>query len=783
MRTLRRIVQIALLASLAGAPAADAALYQSETDGAWDSPGVWDSGTPGPGDTAVISEGDAISLPSGGVTVKNLIVIRGGSVHFDNRTLTATGSVTIGDDVGTGGLVTDLSTGQLNVEGALEIVDATVDHVNVSVASSGSSHSTTLATGGTSSWTFSTLTQTGGTASLAGHTAVGLDLALEGVAANVTGANTIGDLTLTAPSGSGALAFHTPTGASTRLTVGAFSTSGTQTVTTTWTGTPVAGGSSDLLTKSSGSFSGLTAEDSQHTSFTVGASTLSARYVAYANTTAPSVTTSNSTTTLATAGDTLTCAPGAWSEASTYTYAWTRDGTIIPGASSTTYTVTSADEGHRVGCAVTGTGTPASRTATAASATTITVPAAPGVTITSAPPATVTTASTSLAYTAAEGTTVSRCTVDDVPIICANPLTISGYTNGSRPTVRITGRNAAGQTTVAAASFDVRIPPALTVGTPSAAPGGAPVTVDISTDPGAVLTCAYAGLSVPCSGEGVTVPAPPAGRAFALSVTATSATGTSTVSRTLTSTAAAPLPSPIVVPVGEKVTIPSASFLGAGPGTGGYDWQGPLAVTWSGAFSDPSSWRLRVAAPKAPGTYRQTLTWYAEGGDLNAFTVKAVDPAKTAPTRTLGGVTSKAAPFTCPASQAGTTYTWWVNGQLVTGQTKRTLPASAVPSTGNIWCTARNPATGVVVVLRVLLDRGARVAGFPLNRMLQVALSQPATLEVTSMRGAKRLAVSRVKAKRGTQKVPVPKAAGTFQVRLVRADGTKSRPLTIARPA
>lgn len=768
---------------LAGAPAAHAAFYFSETDGPWDGPAVWGTGTPGPGDTAVISENDAVSIPSGGITVGNLLVIRGGSVHFNDETLTVTGNVTLGDDVGPGGLVTDLSGGQLDVAGKLELVDADVDDIDITVASGGSGHSTVLAAGGSSRWTNATLHQTGGTASFAGHTATGAALTLERVATTVTGVNTVGDLTLTAPTGSGSLTFHTPTGAATRLSVGALSASGTQTVATTWTGTPAAGVSSDLLTKTSGSFGGLTTPDDEHTTYTAGASTLSARYVVYANTTAPSVTSSNASASLATAGDTVTCAPGAWSEASTYAYAWKRDGTTIPGAASATYVVTGDDEGHSLSCAVTGTGTPVSRTATATSATTITVPAAPSVSITSAPPPTVTTTSTSVSYAAGPGTTVSRCTIDDVPITCANPLTVSGYDNGSRPTVRITGRNAAGQTVVASAAFSVRIPPALTLAAPATARGGEPVTVAITTASGVQLSCAYAGTPLTCAGESVTVPAPPAGKAFALSVTATSATGSTTATHTLTATAATPFPSPIVVPVGEAVTIPSPSFLGAGPGTNGYDWQGPLAVTWSGTFTEPSSWRLRVAAPKAPGTYRQTLTWYAEGGDLNAFTVKAVDPAKTAPKRTLGGVTSKAAPLTCPASQAGTTYTWWVNGQLVTGQTKRTLPASAVPSTGNIFCTARNPTTGFVVVLRVLLDRGARVAGFPLNRMLQVALSQPATLEVRSLRGSRRLAVTRVKAKRGTQRVPVPKAAGSFQIRVVRADGTKSRPLTIVRPA
>jgi trimeric autotransporter adhesin len=53
-------------------------------------------------------------------------------------------------------------------------------------------------------------------------------------------------------------------------------------------------------------------------------------------------------------GRLLTCQPGTWSgEPGTFTYAWTRDGLPIYGASSSTYTVTSADELHAIVCTVT----------------------------------------------------------------------------------------------------------------------------------------------------------------------------------------------------------------------------------------------------------------------------------------------------------------------------------------------------------------------------------------------------------------------------------------------
>jgi hypothetical protein len=54
---------------------------------------------------------------------------------------------------------------------------------------------------------------------------------------------------------------------------------------------------------------------------------------------------------------TLTCAPGEWSgaPAPTFTYQWLRDGVTLAGATSPTYTVLAADQGHGLACAVTAT--------------------------------------------------------------------------------------------------------------------------------------------------------------------------------------------------------------------------------------------------------------------------------------------------------------------------------------------------------------------------------------------------------------------------------------------
>lgn len=68
------------------------------------------------------------------------------------------------------------------------------------------------------------------------------------------------------------------------------------------------------------------------------------------NTTAPSVSGTG------TVGQTLTCAPGTWTNSPTnYGYAWLRGGVVIPGVTASTYILQAADSGTNVGCRVTAT--------------------------------------------------------------------------------------------------------------------------------------------------------------------------------------------------------------------------------------------------------------------------------------------------------------------------------------------------------------------------------------------------------------------------------------------
>ena len=70
----------------------------------------------------------------------------------------------------------------------------------------------------------------------------------------------------------------------------------------------------------------------------------------------PSATTAPSLPASGVDGETVTCQPGTWSNASTFAYGWTRDGATIDGETSASLTLTAADRGAAVRCVVTATG-------------------------------------------------------------------------------------------------------------------------------------------------------------------------------------------------------------------------------------------------------------------------------------------------------------------------------------------------------------------------------------------------------------------------------------------
>jgi len=129
------------------------------------------------------------------------------------------------------------------------------------------------------------------------------------------------------------------------------------------------------------------------------ATVTSAATVAISNGTFTTVTPTISGT--AKVGSTLTATTGSWTPAPSngYTYSWLRDGSAIPGATTATYTLTTADAGRAISVQVSGTGTGYD----AASATSAAIGVASG-TITTATPTISGTAQVGKVLTAATGT-------------------------------------------------------------------------------------------------------------------------------------------------------------------------------------------------------------------------------------------------------------------------------------------------------------------------------------------------------------------------------------------
>ena len=75
------------------------------------------------------------------------------------------------------------------------------------------------------------------------------------------------------------------------------------------------------------------------------------------NTTAPTITGTPDV------GDTVSCNPGTWTGSPTFSYTWELDGTVIPGATTSTYTIPTTAAGGKLTCVVSATNTGGSATA------------------------------------------------------------------------------------------------------------------------------------------------------------------------------------------------------------------------------------------------------------------------------------------------------------------------------------------------------------------------------------------------------------------------------------
>ncbi len=475
--SISRLIVVLSVVLLVPVATAAADQYVTVQNGAWSAPSTWSDlsgpggGVPGPSDAATIANN--VTLP-GATEVGAVTVGGGGSLDLEGHTLTVDGNFALGANT-PATLQSSGSPGAVSVAGGFGVLDASVSDVDVTVASSNDSSPST-AFGADSTWSDSSLTQTGGMSLLDPGEVTGLDPTFDGVDVVVAGTS---DLPVVFPagitlSGSGSLNFGPAgpgaTSSPAILQLGSLSASGSQTVNTFWdgyvSGSPAAGDLVNLVSAPSASLAGLTATSNSNTTYAASGGVLSATYAGpvpapLSNTTAPTVSSSNPAAGQAKPGDTLTCASGTWSPSSTYVYAWQRGGSAISGQTGGTYTVTSADLGTTLSCAVTATA--GTQSATAKASNSINVPAAPTIAL-AGPPATVTTTSAWAPYTLGAGDTVTGCTLDSVALTltsCTSPISLSGYADASMHKLTVTAKNAAGLTTTATAPFAVHLAPSL----------------------------------------------------------------------------------------------------------------------------------------------------------------------------------------------------------------------------------------------------------------------------------------------------------------------------------
>lgn len=409
-------------------------------------------------------------------------------------------------------------------------------------------------------------------------------------------------------------------------------------------------------------------------------------------------------------GNTLTCNPGTWTGTPSLSYQWLRNGSVIAGATSTTYTVLAGDEGATLSCRVSGQNAGGTVVATS-SATVPAVEAAP--TSTSAP---------AVNGVVQVGRTLS-CdpgTWTGSPALTyawlRNGSVISGATNATYTVVasdegttlrcRVSATNAGGTVTATSSSTSsvLPLPPA-----PSEQPsltGNAQVGQTLTCNPGtwpAQTTITYTWLRDGQVIAGQTsstyvVVSGDTGIKIACRVNATGPGGTTQITNESADvTIAAPSTSDTVTVSGqaqEGTTLTCNRGTWTGSPTFTYTWlragspiSGATSATYTPTASDVgSTLRCRVSATNAGGTV--TLTSAATSAVIIAAPANSAAPAITGTARI--GDTLTCSPGTWSGSPS-LTYAWLRAGQVIAGATAATY--TVVDADGGSAITCRVSAT------------------------------------------------------------------------------------------
>ncbi len=444
---------------------------------------------------------------------------------------------------------------------------------------------------------------------------------------------------------------------------------------------------------------------------------------------APSITTqpSASTVTLGSAASFSVAASGT----ATLTYQWRKDGAAISGATSSTYSISSAVTSDAGSYTVVVTNSAGSATSNAATLTVTAAATAP--TITTQPSSSSVTAGSAASFSVAasgtatltyqwrkDGTAISGATSSTYSISSAATSDAGSYTVVVTNSAGSATSNAATLTVTAAATA----PTITTQPSSSSVTAGSAASFSVAASGTAPLTYQWRKDGTAISGatsSTYSISSAATSDAGSYTVVVTNSVGSATSNAaTLTVTAAATAPTITTQPSSSSVTAGSAaSFSVAASGTA------PLTYQWrkdgtaiSGATS--STYSISSTSTSDAGSYTVVVTNSAGSATSNAATL-TVTAAATAPTITTqpssSSVTSgNAASFSVAASGTATlTYQWRKDGTAISGATS---------STYSIGSAAANDAGSYTVVV---------------TNSVGSATSNAATLTVTAAATAPRL--------------------------------------------
>ena len=402
-------------------------------------------------------------------------------------------------------------------------------------------------------------------------------------------------------------------------------------------------------------------------------------------------------------GSTVTCNPGGWTGAPSYSFTWEDNGAAIVGATAPTYPVPLTYESTKLACVVTATNIVGSVSLASASAAvplvaptnttapSITGTAAVGVTLACDPG--VWTGGPTFKYSwSRDGAAISGALTAG--------YTVQGADEGDTLTCTITASNSAGATSVTSTGVLV----------PLLAPSTTKVPAITGTSKvGSALTCAsgtwtgnpayaysWSRDGVPISGatsSSYTVQLADATNTLTCTVTATNAVGSAVASSAGVSVPAAPPTSTAPPAITGTPKVGSALTCGAGSWTGKptyrYAWK-RNGATIGGATGATYTPQTLDAGETLTCTVTATNSAGSTSVTSSSVHVPPLPPANTS-APTLSGTAKAGAPLTCKSgtwSGAPTySYRWSRNRVMISGATAATYTIQPTDAGSTLTCT------------------------------------------------------------------------------------------------